>query len=82
MNNYAYYLSEQGMKLEEAERMSKTTIDAEPDNATYLDTYAWVLHKMGRNAEALTYMERAIKADKSNSETLRDHYETIKNALK
>lgn len=82
MNNYAYYLSEQGMKLEEAERMSKTTIDAEPDNATYLDTYAWVLHKMGRNAEALKYMERAIRADKSNSETLRDHYETIKNALK
>ncbi|MCR4659831.1 MAG: tetratricopeptide repeat protein [Bacteroidales bacterium] len=81
LNNYAYYLAEQGLRLEEAERMSRKTIDAEPDNGTYLDTYAWVLHRMGRNAEAKKYMERALKADGYRSDTLKEHYQSILDAL-
>ncbi len=77
LNNYAYYLAEQEMRLEEAERMSARTIQAEPDNATYLDTYAWVLHRMGRDTEALKYIKKAIANDKKNSTTLRDHLEAI-----
>lgn len=65
------------MRLEEAERMSARTIQAEPDNATYLDTYAWVLHRMGRDTEALKYIKKAIANDKKNSTTLRDHLEAI-----
>ncbi|MBR1851219.1 MAG: tetratricopeptide repeat protein [Bacteroidales bacterium] len=80
LNNYAYYLAEQSTRLADAERMSKKTIDAEPDNATFLDTYAWVLHCMGRNNEALKYMERAVAADKRQSQTLIDHLNTIKKA--
>lgn len=77
-NNYAYYLSERGEKLERAEQISRTTIAKEPENATFLDTYAWILHKMGRNAEALKYMEKALKFDKDNSATLKEHYWIIK----
>ena len=40
LNNYAYHLSEKGIRLDEAEQMSFRTIKAEPNNATYLDTYA------------------------------------------
>ena len=43
LNNYAYYLSEKGIRLDDAEKMSFRTIKAEPKNATYLDTYAWIL---------------------------------------
>ncbi len=43
LNNYAYYLSEQGKDLHKAESMSYKTIKAEPNNGTYLDTYAWIL---------------------------------------
>lgn len=77
LNNYAYYLSEQGIELEKAERMSRRTIEAEPDNANSLDTYAWILHLLGRNKEALTYMEKAVRLN-PESDTLQQHLAEIK----
>lgn len=73
LNNYAYCLAEQGGDLEKAERMSRQTIEAEPENATYLDTYAWVLYKLQRYDEALTYIEKAIHADTIPSDVLYEH---------
>lgn len=81
MNNYAYYLSESGAQLEKAEAMSRTTIEAEPENATFLDTYAWVLYKMGRYEEAVKYAEKAVKYDKDNSKTLTEHLDEIRKKL-
>ena len=78
MNNYAYYLAEQNRDLVKAEQMSKKTIVAEPENGTFLDTYAWILHKMGRDAEALPYIEKAVKSEKTPSETLKNHLQAIK----
>ena len=40
LNNYAYYLSVENKDLAKAEQMSYRTVKAEPNNATYLDTYA------------------------------------------
>ena len=48
INNYAYYLAEQNMKLKEAEEMAKKVIEKEKGNTTYLDTYGWVLYKRGK----------------------------------
>lgn len=73
LNNYAYFLAEEGSDLEKAEQMSRRTIEAEPDNATYLDTYAWILYKLGRYDEALDYMERALAADTEPSDVLYEH---------
>lgn len=77
LNNYAYYLSEQQRDLDKAEQMSRRTIEAEPDNANSLDTYAWILHLLGRDAEALPYMEKAVRLD-PDSDTLRRHLQEIK----
>ena len=74
LNNYAYYLSERNEKLEKAERMSKITIEAEPKNSTFLDTYGWIMFKMGRYKDAETYLRRAIDNDKDPSSTLFEHY--------
>ncbi len=73
LNNYAYFLAEEGHDLEKAEQMSRRSIEAEQDNATYLDTYAWVLYKLGRYAEALTYIERALAAEDTPSDVLYEH---------
>ena len=73
LNNYAYLLSEKGGDLERAEEMSRRTIEAEPNNATYLDTYAWILYRMQRYEEALTYMRQAIEADTEPSDELYEH---------
>ena len=61
LNNYAYYLSQKGIDLDRAEMMSAKTIKAEPDNAVYLDTYAWVLFCQKRYEEAVPYIEHALE---------------------
>lgn len=73
LNNYAYYLSEEEKQLDKAEQMSRRTIKAEPENATYLDTYAWILYKQKRYGEALTYIEKALAADSVPSDVLYEH---------
>jgi Tfp pilus assembly protein PilF len=62
-NNYAYYLSIEGGDLKRAEQMSAKAVKAEPKNATFLDTYAWVLYKQERYAEAKIYIDQALKND-------------------
>ncbi|MGN0282134.1 MAG: tetratricopeptide repeat protein [Prevotella sp.] len=74
LNNYAYYLSVNEEQLEKAEQMSFKTVKQEPKNATYLDTYAWVLFKLGRYAEAKVYIEQALQNDSdSTSHVLLEH---------
>ena len=60
MNNYAYYLSLDKKDLKKAERMSSKTVELEPKNSTYLDTYAWILYQEGNYSLAKFYIERAI----------------------
>lgn len=73
LNNYAYYLSLDERELEKAERMSYRTIKAEPENANYLDTYAWILFLQGRTAEAKIYIEQALKHDEDASAVILEH---------
>ena len=73
LNNYAYYLSVKGVRLKEAEEMSYKTIKAEPDNATYLDTYAWILFMQGRYAEAKVYIEQALQYDENVGPEVTEH---------
>lgn len=63
LNNYAYYLSELGRDLPRAERMSRQAIKQEPTNATYLDTYAWILFLQGDTTNAHTYIDQAVACD-------------------
>ena len=61
LNNYSYYLSVQNKRLEEAERMSAYTIKMQPQQASFLDTYGWILYQQGKYKEAKKYIKRAIK---------------------
>lgn len=63
LNNYAYFLSEESQDLQKAEQMSYRTIKAEPNNPTYLDTYAWILFRQKRFDEARKHIETALKND-------------------
>lgn len=73
LNNYAYYLSELNEQLDKAEQMSYKTIKAEPQNATYLDTYAWILFMKERYAEARIYIEQALQNDSDSSAVITEH---------
>ncbi|WP_373799375.1 tetratricopeptide repeat protein, partial [Bacteroides heparinolyticus] len=73
LNNYAYYLSLERRDLDKAEEMSYKTVKADPNNPTYLDTYAWILFVKGNYAEARLYMDEAMKNDAGNSSVVIEH---------
>ena len=79
MNNYAYFLSLEKENLRRAERLSAKTVELEPKNSTYLDTYAWILYQQGSYSLAKFYIERAIDNLDPATEpgVIYDHYGDI-----
>ena len=57
--------------------MSKKTIIAEPENYTYLDTYAWVLFNKENYKKALEYIEKAVQFKGSEDADILEHYGDI-----
>ena len=82
LNNYAYYLSLEGKKLEKAYEMSKKTIESEPQNTTYLDTFGWILYKLGRYQEAKAIFKQVLIYENDLSAEVLDHYAEVLFALK
>lgn len=74
LNNYAYFLTETGGDLDKALQMSEEAITADPENATYLDTYAWVLFKRKQYEEAEEYQKRAIEAAEKEGQEAAEFY--------
>ena len=77
LNNYAYFLSMDGVRLDEALKMSAITIEKEPKNVTFLDTYAWILYKLERYKEAKKWMEKVFSYDKNPQGINYEHYGDI-----
>jgi len=73
LNNYAYYLSLNRQHLDKAEEMSYKTVKAEPNNSTYLDTYAWILFIKGKYTQARIYIDNAMKNGGSDSDVITEH---------
>ncbi|MBK0382712.1 tetratricopeptide repeat protein [Pedobacter sp. SD-b] len=61
LNNYAYYLSLRNDDLAKAERMSALSNKLAPGNASFQDTYAWILFKLEKYADAKEWMLKAIE---------------------
>ncbi|UEG52934.1 tetratricopeptide repeat protein [Mucilaginibacter daejeonensis] len=76
LNNYAYYLSIRGEELEKAAVMSKHSIDLQPNTASFEDTYAWILFRQKKYAEAKEWMEKALVHNKDKA-TQVEHYGDI-----
>jgi tetratricopeptide (TPR) repeat protein len=77
LNNYAYYLSLTKEQLDKAERMAAIAVKQQPDNATYLDTYAWVFFQQGNYSLAKFYIESAITKSAQPSGEIVEHYGDI-----
>lgn len=73
MNNYSYFLACEGKDLGIAQNLSYMTVKEQPENATYLDTYAWVLFKQKRFEEAKEYIDKTIEYEPEPSAELYDH---------
>ena len=80
LNNYSYFLSLRKENLENAEKMAKKVVSIFPSNATYLDTYAWVLYRREKYKEAKVQIEKAIKVGEPSA-VFFDHYGDILHRL-
>jgi tetratricopeptide (TPR) repeat protein len=63
LNNYSYYLAIRKENLDKAEKMSALLIKNNPTNASFLDTYAWVLFMKSNYREAKKVIEKAIAGE-------------------
>lgn len=81
LNNYAYFLSLLDKDLERALTMAQRAVKLESGNASYVDTLAWVLHRLGRNEEAKQVMSQALSLSAQRDASLLIHYGDILWAL-
>jgi len=81
LNNYSYYLAERGEKLEQARIWSRKAITNNPENATFLDTYAWVLFKLELYTEAEKFILDALEKGGENDPDVNEHAGDIQKAL-
>jgi tetratricopeptide (TPR) repeat protein len=72
LNNYSYFLSLRKENLGKARQMCEKLIELFPEEATYLDTYGWVLYVDKDYKNAKTYLEKA--ATNSTSGVVVEHY--------
>ena len=82
LNNYAYFLALENKNLKQAYQMSLKTIESEPDNPTYRDTFAWILFLMEKPVEAKTHLKHAMMYGGKESAAILDHYAEVLYALK
>ena len=81
LNNYAYFLAEGGRDLKKALKMAEKVMELDGNNPTYIDTYAWVLYKLGNHREALKEMMRIFVSGEDQDPELLEHMGFIKKAL-
>lgn len=81
LNHLGYLWAEKKENLEKAHSMIQRAVQIEPENEAYLDSLAWVLFQLKRPAEALPWMEKAIKLAPKPDPTLFDHHGDILAAL-
>lgn len=64
-NALGYTLAERNERLPEAHQLIEKALQLAPDDAFIMDSMGWVLYRMGRNREALDYLQRAyaVRAD-------------------
>ena len=77
MNNYAYYLTQNSRNLEKALYFAERSIEIEPFNPSFLDTYAWVLYLKNSFKDALFNIEKAYKYGGDKNALICEHYAYI-----
>ena len=64
LNALGYTLADRTTRYQEALELIDRARVAEPGNAAIIDSYGWVLYRLGRNADALVELRRAFTLQK------------------
>lgn len=81
MNYLGYMWAEHGLNLAKARELIEKALKAEPKNAAFLDSLAWVLFKLNQPKEALPYALKAAELSEQPDATVCDHIGDIYAAL-
>ena len=54
--------------------MAKKAVELEPQNASFQDTYGWVLYKLGKYREAGDWILKAVQNKEAPSAEVLEHY--------
>jgi tetratricopeptide (TPR) repeat protein len=73
LNNYAYFLAEGNKDLTKALKMAEEVMKTDGDNKTYIDTYAWVLYKLGKKKKAYKEMLRIFQKEEERDPEILEH---------
>lgn len=74
LNNYSYYLSLRKDNLERAAELSKKSNNIYPKNASFNDTYGWILFQQGKFTEAEVWLKKSLDNGGDKSGTVLEHY--------
>lgn len=81
LNYLGFMWAERGTNLAKARELIEKAVKAEPKNGAYLDSLGWVLFRLGRPADALVYILKAIELSTQADPTEYDHLGDIYAAL-
>ncbi len=68
LNNLAWTYAEEGLRLSYALNLSMRAVKLDADSPVYLDTYAELLHLLGRHAHAVAIMRQALALEPTDGE--------------
>lgn len=74
LNNYSYYMSKRNKDLDKALVMSTRSLELEPDNAAFQDTYGWIKYKLGDYQEARKWIRKSLDNSEEPSAVVLEHY--------
>jgi len=77
LNNYAYYLTKRNINFERAKELSFKSLEIEPFNSSFLDTYAWIFYTAKDYKKALIYIKKSYKYGGNKKPVIIEHYGDI-----
>ena len=73
LNNYSYYLGLRDTALAKACTLSKRTVDKNPSNPVYLDTYGYLLMQRHKYRQAFKWLKKAVDYNTSEDADIFEH---------
>ncbi len=79
-NYLGYMLADRGMKLDYSLQLILKALELDPDNGAFIDSYGWVLYRMGEYKKSIKVLLEALKFNNRDSvifEHVGDAYEAL-----
>jgi len=81
INSMGYILADSGIDVMRALRLCRKAVDANSQNAAYLDSLGWAYYKSGETLEARTWLRRALEIA-PDEEEIKKHLKIVTEAAK